>query len=209
MQKYNDAAHHGQVLKLVSASYPQLVGLLTDDKRRKGVHCFTVRKHKSFYHMDAPSCFKKKRFCYDFMSLADVTKAYREEKDCPAWREMLESVFKLASDQELIAISFTDDDNHSLHISVSHTEIASARATHGATYEPLVMSTALMAMKTICNHCKTFLGPAAAKMCSRCKTAAYCSPDCQAADWRAGHKDFCRAICAHRAEEQEKKSLNC
>lgn len=32
--------------------------------------------------------------------------------------------------------------------------------------------------------------------CSRCKIALYCGADCQACDWRAGHKSQCKAFVA-------------
>lgn len=38
-------------------------------------------------------------------------------------------------------------------------------------------------------------------LCSGCKSAAYCSIDCQKADWRK-HKDFCRMISAEVANEE-------
>ncbi|HSW73406.1 MAG TPA: zinc finger MYND domain-containing protein [Chlamydiales bacterium] len=34
------------------------------------------------------------------------------------------------------------------------------------------------------------------KRCSRCKTAIYCSTDCQTKHWEAGHKDVCKAPTA-------------
>ena len=33
------------------------------------------------------------------------------------------------------------------------------------------------------------------KLCSGCRVARYCSPECQAAAW-AGHKRMCRVLCA-------------
>ncbi len=33
------------------------------------------------------------------------------------------------------------------------------------------------------------------KLCSGCRVARYCSPECQAAAW-AGHKRVCRVLCA-------------
>jgi hypothetical protein len=33
-----------------------------------------------------------------------------------------------------------------------------------------------------------------AKACSACRVARYCSPDCQRADWAAGHKGVCRTL---------------
>jgi hypothetical protein len=41
----------------------------------------------------------------------------------------------------------------------------------------------------------------AAKRCSRCLVARYCSAACQDVDWRAGHKDVCRALAAEREAE--------
>ena len=32
--------------------------------------------------------------------------------------------------------------------------------------------------------------------CSICMVPRYCSAECQAADWRAGHKGVCRALAA-------------
>ena len=34
------------------------------------------------------------------------------------------------------------------------------------------------------------------KVCSRCKNALYCSPECQTADWRAKHKKECTPLAA-------------
>lgn len=43
---------------------------------------------------------------------------------------------------------------------------------------------------TLCNHCKkegfNF------KKCNACKTANYCSRECQVADWKSGHKEQCK-----------------
>ncbi len=36
------------------------------------------------------------------------------------------------------------------------------------------------------------------KRCSRCLVLRYCSAECQAADWRAGHNDVCRALAPSR-----------
>ncbi len=36
------------------------------------------------------------------------------------------------------------------------------------------------------------------KRCSRCMVLRYCGAECQAADWRAGHNDVCRALAAER-----------
>ena len=31
--------------------------------------------------------------------------------------------------------------------------------------------------------------------CSKCMSVAYCSKECQRADWKAGHKSSCHAVC--------------
>jgi hypothetical protein len=40
-------------------------------------------------------------------------------------------------------------------------------------------------------YCPSPCGKAASKVCSRCKTAAYCSPECQKLQWKS-HKRECR-----------------
>lgn len=39
-----------------------------------------------------------------------------------------------------------------------------------------------------CAYCGTSGAPA---LCGRCKAVSYCGPDCQRADWKAGHKSAC------------------
>jgi hypothetical protein len=51
-------------------------------------------------------------------------------------------------------------------------------------------------------------GPAAgeglgSKRCSGCRTAWYCGAACQRADWRAGHKELCKALAAAQAQQQK------
>jgi hypothetical protein len=40
-------------------------------------------------------------------------------------------------------------------------------------------------------YCPSGCGKAASKVCSRCKTAAYCSPECQKSQWKS-HKRECK-----------------
>jgi hypothetical protein len=44
-----------------------------------------------------------------------------------------------------------------------------------------------------------------AKLCSRCRVARYCSAECQAGDWRAGHKAACRTLAAERSLAAERE----
>ena len=43
-----------------------------------------------------------------------------------------------------------------------------------------------------CAHCAKGGAPGGLRWCSRCRTVRYCSPACQKADWRTGHKQSCR-----------------
>jgi hypothetical protein len=43
-------------------------------------------------------------------------------------------------------------------------------------------------------HCNTSLLTLELKKCSQCKSVQYCSKECQAADWRAGHKVECKIL---------------
>ena len=43
-----------------------------------------------------------------------------------------------------------------------------------------------------CNHCNRMSKPDQLKKCSRCKSATYCSKECQAADWDSHHKTICK-----------------
>jgi hypothetical protein len=43
-----------------------------------------------------------------------------------------------------------------------------------------------------CNNLET--EPKEFKKCSRCKSVAYCSIDCQKKDWKAQHKSTCHAV---------------
>ena len=48
-----------------------------------------------------------------------------------------------------------------------------------------------------CSHCKKPASTALTgelKACSKCKTAKYCSRDCQASDWRSKHRAHCNEI---------------
>ena len=45
-----------------------------------------------------------------------------------------------------------------------------------------------------CSHCKKPASSEGLKSCSKCKTAKYCSRECQAQDWRARHKEYCKEI---------------
>ncbi|KAJ6536909.1 hypothetical protein B0H19DRAFT_379486 [Mycena capillaripes] len=41
------------------------------------------------------------------------------------------------------------------------------------------------------------------KVCAACRDAAYCSEHCQAADWRAGHKDVCHRLRSDRIQHPD------
>jgi hypothetical protein len=45
-----------------------------------------------------------------------------------------------------------------------------------------------------CRYCRNEDPKMELKKCSQCKTAEYCSKECQVADWRAGHKKECKAL---------------
>jgi hypothetical protein len=45
-----------------------------------------------------------------------------------------------------------------------------------------------------CNYCLRDHPKMELKKCSQCKTAVYCSKECQLADWRAEHKKECKEI---------------
>ena len=49
--------------------------------------------------------------------------------------------------------------------------------------------------KTACAHCGKVPGPAdpGLQLCGRCRGARYCSPECQRAAWKGGHKQACQA----------------
>ncbi|EER05690.1 hypothetical protein Pmar_PMAR011736, partial [Perkinsus marinus ATCC 50983] len=49
---------------------------------------------------------------------------------------------------------------------------------------------------THCSGCFSKMGSINGKLktCSRCKVARYCSTQCQASDWKAGHKRECPLI---------------
>jgi hypothetical protein len=40
------------------------------------------------------------------------------------------------------------------------------------------------------------------KACSKCKTTKYCGRDCQLADWKAGHKNFCAVVPSSSAVDE-------
>jgi hypothetical protein len=45
-----------------------------------------------------------------------------------------------------------------------------------------------------CSHCQIYeeVDKARFARCGKCKAKFYCSRECQAADWKAGHKKYCR-----------------
>ena len=46
-----------------------------------------------------------------------------------------------------------------------------------------------------CNACQAPEGTTLKhKICSACKQVFYCSPECQRADWKAGHKEQCKVL---------------
>ncbi len=50
-----------------------------------------------------------------------------------------------------------------------------------------------------CAHPNRTVERSKLRCCSRCRSVAYCSRECQAADWSV-HKEFCDAVAAMRAE---------
>lgn len=56
-----------------------------------------------------------------------------------------------------------------------------------------------------CHHCRKLASDP--KQCARCKSARYCSKECQIADWKAGHKLKCKQATAdRRSHAKEKKA---
>ena len=48
-----------------------------------------------------------------------------------------------------------------------------------------------------CNlRCTDWEGERKLKKCQQCLASRYCSPECQKADWRAGHKRVCTLLAA-------------
>ena len=56
---------------------------------------------------------------------------------------------------------------------------------------------------TCCDRCRNVAGVSEAllevQLCAGCKRAQYCSPVCQKAAWRHGHKAACKAEAARLA----------
>ena len=55
-----------------------------------------------------------------------------------------------------------------------------------------------------CDHCAQALTKEAGKQCSSCKSAVYCSADCQRAHWKA-HKTDCKRITKERQQRKQKE----
>jgi hypothetical protein len=51
--------------------------------------------------------------------------------------------------------------------------------------------------------CANLGGNSGSKLCSGCRVARYCSPECSNADWRqGGHRRVCKALAAARQQQQ-------
>jgi len=66
---------------------------------------------------------------------------------------------------------------------------ANAKAMNADPYTPLELYELLI--KELCACCYKTLSTDKPKCCVECKAAYYCSRECQAADWKAGHKKDC------------------
>ena len=46
----------------------------------------------------------------------------------------------------------------------------------------------------VCHHCRKEMDRKSLLLCSACRVAAFCSVECQRADWVAGHKEECQNL---------------
>jgi TPR repeat protein len=60
-----------------------------------------------------------------------------------------------------------------------------------------------------CRNCSVELPFNKAKVCGRCRAANYCSVECQAADWKKGHKNVCKIYVQPRDEPIGKDKVRC
>ena len=69
----------------------------------------------------------------------------------------------------------------------------------------VVLRCAAVACMPLGSRCWTCLAKASAGLlrCKRCGTVAYCSRDCQVADWRSGHREECRPHALDKSTDAE------
>ena len=65
--------------------------------------------------------------------------------------------------------------------------------------DPAIVNKLHEQWRTTCMHCKTHVPKL--RMCGACKTARYCSADCQKKGWYDGHREFCSllSICSEES----------
>jgi hypothetical protein len=59
-----------------------------------------------------------------------------------------------------------------------------------------------------CSYCSSQDDKLELKKCSHCKSAQYCSKECQVADWKTRHKEDCEFLKQRREYERHKKQCN-
>ena len=90
--------------------------------------------------------------------------------------------------------------NHDANGSVKPSSIMDAETSQSKSVENAINeSTIIQQVKkkracTCCGKTNKKDAPIKLKICSRCKTAYYCSAECQKVDWHYGHKDKCKAV---------------